>query len=53
LRETAGNENGRIVSLVMASVAGSGVRTGWVSETESYATSAAYATLANPFKQPS
>jgi hypothetical protein len=46
LRETAGNENGRLVSSVMASVAAR-MRGGWVSETESYATSAAYATLAS------
>ena len=53
LRQTAGNENGKIVSSVMASVAGSEVHTGWVSATESYATSAANTTLASPSKHPS
>ncbi|MGY3591931.1 hypothetical protein ACVIGB_008488 [Bradyrhizobium sp. USDA 4341] len=46
LRETAGNENGRLVSSVMASVAAR-MCGGWVLATESYATSAAYATLAS------
>ena len=47
LRATAGNENGRRLSSVMAGVAGAVRREGWRSATKSYALSALYATLAS------
>jgi hypothetical protein len=47
LASTAGNENGRIVSSVMAGVAFAVDGDGVGFATESYASSALYATLAN------
>jgi hypothetical protein len=47
LARTAGNENGRIVSLVMAGVAFAVEGDGVGFATESYAASALYTTLAN------